>query len=230
MSRRGFVVAVDGPSGVGKSSASRGLARRLGFRHVDTGAMYRTVALLAAERGIPPEDGEALARLARDLTFDFEEREDGTARVLAGGRDVTADIRRPEVGQLASEISTHPGVRQYLVEAQRALAEGCDVVMEGRDIGTVVFPDAPVKFFLSADPGARAARRLKELRERGLEANQVRVQAEQTERDTRDASRAHAPLRPAGDAVMLDTTRMTLDEVVQAMDRAVATKRGRGST
>jgi cytidylate kinase len=192
--------------------------------------MYRTVALLAAERGIPPEDGEALARLARDLTFDFEEREDGTARVLAGGRDVTADIRRPEVGQLASEISTHPGVRQYLVEAQRALAEGCDVVMEGRDIGTVVFPDAPVKFFLSADPGARAARRLKELRERGLEANQVRVQAEQTERDTRDASRAHAPLRPAGDAVMLDTTRMTLDEVVQAMDRAVATKRGRGST
>jgi cytidylate kinase len=192
--------------------------------------MYRTVALLAAERGIPPEDGEALARLARDLTFDFEEREDGTARVLAGGRDVTADIRRPEVGQLASEISTHPGVRQYLVEAQRALAEGCDVVMEGRDIGTVVFPDAPVKFFLSADPGARAARRLKELRERGLEADQVRVQAEQTERDTRDASRAHAPLRPAGDAVMLDTTRMTLDEVVQAMDRAVATKRGRGST
>ena len=225
MSRRGFVVAVDGPSGVGKSSASRGLARRLGFRHVDTGAMYRAVALLAADRGIPPTDAKALTRLARDVTFEFREREDGAARVLADGRDVTDDIRTPEIGQLASAVSTHPGVRRHLVEAQRALARGCDLVMEGRDIGTVVFPSAPVKFFLSADPSARATRRLKELRDRGLVTDQARVEAEQLERDSRDSSRAHAPLRQAADAIVLDTTSMTLDEVIQAMELAVTRRR-----
>ena len=225
MSRRGFVVAVDGPSGVGKSSASRGLARRLGFRHVDTGAMYRAVALLAADRGISPTDARALTRLARDVTFEFREREDGVGRVLADGRDVTDDIRTPEIGQLASAVSTQPGVRRHLVEAQRALARGCDLVMEGRDIGTVVFPNAPVKFFLSADPSARATRRLKELRDRGLVTDQARVEAEQLERDSRDSSRAHAPLRQAADAIVLDTTSMTLDEVIQAMELAVTKRR-----
>jgi cytidylate kinase len=187
--------------------------------------MYRVVALLGADRGISPTDAEALTLLARDLTFEFEEQEDGAVRVLAAGRDVTADIRRPEIGQLASAVSMHPGVRRHLVAAQRALAAGCDLVMEGRDIGTVVFPDAPVKFFLSADPGARATRRLKELRDRGLVTDPARVEAEQLERDSRDSSRAHAPLRQAPDAIILDTTLMTLDEVIAAMERAVAERR-----
>jgi cytidylate kinase len=225
MPERGFVVAVDGPSGVGKSSASRGLARRLRFRHVDTGAMYRAVALLAADRGIPPTDADALADVARGLEMEFRELGDGTVRVLVGGRDVTDDIRRPEIGALASAVSAQPGVRRHLVEAQRAMAEGCDVVMEGRDIGTVVFPDAPVKFFLTADQGARAERRLRELRQRGLEADREQVQSEQAERDRRDSSRAHAPLREAGDAIVLDTTRMTLDEVILAMARVVGERR-----
>ncbi len=227
MARPGFVVAVDGPSGVGKSSASRGLARRLGFRHVDTGAMYRAVALLAADRGIAATDAAGLVALARELLFAFEDREDGVARVLVSGRDVTAEIRRPEIGQLASTVSMHPGVRQHLVGAQRALAAGSDLVMEGRDIGTVVFPNAPVKFFLSADPGARAARRVKELRERGLDTDQAKVEAEQLERDNRDSSRAHAPLRPAEDAIVLDTTMLTLEEVIWAMEEAVARCRPR---
>jgi cytidylate kinase len=225
MARPGFIVAVDGPSGVGKSSASRGLARRLGFRHVDTGAMYRAVALLAAEGGIAATDVAKLTVLARGLSFDFEEREDGSARILVSGRDVSDAIRAPEIGQLASAVSLHPGVRRHLVEAQRALGRGCDLVMEGRDIGTVVFPGAPVKFFLSADPGARAARRLKELRDRGLVTDQAKVEAEQLERDRRDSSRKHAPLRPAGDAIVLDTTLLTLDEVIQAMEQAVASRR-----
>jgi cytidylate kinase len=227
MAQPGFVVAVDGPSGVGKSSASRGLARRLGFRHVDTGAMYRAVAVVAADRGIAATDAPGLTALAGDLAFEFEERGDGPARVLVSGRDVTTDIRRPEIGQLASAVSLHPGVRQHLVGAQRALAAGCDLVMEGRDIGTVVFPDAPVKFFLSADPSARAARRAKELRDRGVAADQATVEADQRERDSRDSSREHAPLRPAGDAIVLDTTRLTLEEVIQTMERAVARCRPR---
>jgi cytidylate kinase len=187
----------------------------------------RAVALLAAERGIAATDAGALADLAGALTFQFEEREDGTARVLVSGRDVTEDIRRPEIGQLASTVSTHPGLRQHLVGAQRALAAGRDLVMEGRDIGTVVFPDAPVKFFLSADPGARAARRAKELRDRGVATDQAKVEAEQLERDRRDSSRPHAPLRSAEDAIVLDTTRLSLDEVIQTMEQAVGRRRPR---
>jgi cytidylate kinase len=152
MAPRGFVIAVDGPSGVGKSTASRGLARRLGFRYVDTGAMYRALACIASSLGIAASDVGRLVSLAEVLGFTLRETPEGTLRVLAGGRDVTAEIRRPEVGQLASTMSTHPAVRDHLVRAQRAMAEHADVVMEGRDIGTVVFPDAPVKFFLTADP------------------------------------------------------------------------------
>ena len=218
------MIAVDGPAGAGKSSASRALARRLGFGYVDTGAMYRAVGVLAAERGIDPDDAVALGRLVAAL--DFELARDGE-RLLVGGRDLSAAIRRPEAGGLASRVSTQPVVRQRLVALQRALGAAGGVVMEGRDIGTVVFPDARVKLYLTADPATRAARRAAELRAAAATVDEAALARELAERDRRDAGRAHSPLRPAADAVVLDTTALTLEEVVEAMERVV---RERGGT
>jgi len=218
------VIAVDGPAGAGKSSASRALARRLGFGYVDTGAMYRAVGVLAAERGIDPDDAAALGRLVAAL--DFELARDGE-RLLVGGRDLSAAIRRPEAGGLASRVSTQPVVRQLLVALQRALGAAGGVVMEGRDIGTVVFPDARVKLYLTADPATRAARRAAELRAAAATVDEAALARELAERDRRDAGRAHSPLRPAADAVVLDTTALTLEDVVEAMERVV---RERGGT
>ncbi len=218
------MIAVDGPAGAGKSSASRALARRLGFGYVDTGAMYRAVGVLAAERGIDPDDAAALGRLVAAL--DFELARDGE-RLLVGGRDLSAAIRRPEAGGLASRVSTQPVVRQRLVALQRALGAAGGVVMEGRDIGTVVFPDARVKLYLTADPATRAARRVAELRAAAATVDEAALARELAERDRRDAGRAHSPLRPAADAVVLDTTALTLEEVVEAMERVV---RERGGT
>ncbi len=218
------MIAVDGPAGAGKSSASRALARRLGFGYVDTGAMYRAVGVLAAERGIDPDDAAALGRLVAGL--DFELARDGE-RLLIGGRDLSAAIRRPEAGELASRVSTQPVVRQRLVALQRALGAAGGVVMEGRDIGTVVFPDARVKLYLTADPATRAARRAAELRAAAATVDEAALARELAERDRRDAGRAHSPLRPAADAVVLDTTALTLEDVVEAMERVV---RERGGT
>ena len=218
------MIAVDGPAGAGKSSASRALARRLGFGYVDTGAMYRAVGVLAAERGVDPDDAAALGRLVAAL--DFELADDGE-RLLVGGRDLSAAIRRPEAGELASRVSTQPVVRQRLVALQRALGAAGGVVMEGRDIGTVVFPDARVKLYLTADPATRAARRAAELRAAAATVDEAALARELAERDRRDAGRAHSPLRPAADAVVLDTTALTLEDVVEAMERVV---RERGGT
>ena len=212
------MIAVDGPAGAGKSSASRALARRLGFGYVDTGAMYRAVGVLAAERGIDADDAAALGRLVAGL--DFELARDGE-RLLVGGRDLSAAIRRPEAGELASRVSTQPVVRQRLVALQRALGAAGGVVMEGRDIGTVVFPDAPVKLYLTADPAARAARRAAELRARAETVDEAALARELAERDRRDAGRVHSPLRPAADAVVLDTTALSLEDVVEVMERIV---------
>jgi len=224
----GFVIAVDGPSGAGKSTASRGLARRLGFRYVDTGAMYRAVAYLAADRGIPGDDGDSLVALCQGLEFEFREDPNGGLRILAGSQDVTEEIRRPEVGQLASSVSTHVGVRDKLVRMQRAMGARGNLVIEGRDIGTVVFPNAPVKFFITARPAARARRRALELEARGLAADTALVEAQQTERDARDSSRVHSPLRQASDAIVMDTTEMSLEQVIDAMERIVAERGYRG--
>ena len=218
------MIAVDGPAGAGKSSASRALARRLGFGYVDTGAMYRAVGVLAAERGIDADDAAALGRLVAGL--DFELARDGE-RLLIGGRDLSAAIRRPEAGELASRVSTQPVVRQRLVALQRALGAAGGVVMEGRDIGTVVFPDARVKLYLTADPATRAARRAAELRAAAATVDEAALARELAERDRRDAGRAHSPLRPAADTVVLDTTALTLEDVVEAMERVV---RERGGT
>ena len=210
------MVAVDGPAGAGKSSACRALARRLGFTYVDTGAMYRAVGVLAAELGIDPDDADALARLVARLDFAL-----AGERLLVAGRDLSAAIRRPDAGDLASRVSTQPVVRQRLVALQRALGAAGGVVMEGRDIGTVVFPDASVKLYLDAKPAARAARRAAELRARGETVDETALARELAERDRRDAGRTHSPLRPAPDAVVLDTTLLTLEQVVESMERVV---------
>jgi CMP/dCMP kinase len=213
-----IVVAIDGPAGAGKSTASRALAQRLGYGYVDTGAMYRAVGVLAAERGIGLEDEAALGRFVAGLSFEL--RDGGTA-LAVDGRDVSAAIRRADAGELASRVSTRPVVRERLVALQRALGAGGGVVMEGRDIGTVVFPDAPVKLFLTAAPAERARRRATELRARGEQVDEAALAEELAARDRRDSGRAHAPLRPADDARIIDTTHLAFDEVVDRMEEAV---------
>jgi len=216
-----LIVAVDGPAGAGKSSASRALAHRLGFAHVDTGAMYRSVGVLAKERGIALDDDAALAHLVEGLRFEFA----GEDRVRVDGRDLSSAIRAAEAGELASRVSTRPVIRERLVALQRALGTPGGLVMEGRDIGTVVFPDATVKFYLTAEPAERARRRATELRAAGGVVDEAALARELAARDQRDSGRAHSPLRPAPDAVVLDTTRLALDAVVDAMER-IARARG----
>lgn len=215
------VVAIDGPAGAGKSSAARALAARLGLAHVDTGAMYRAVGVLAHERGIALDDDAALATLIDGSRFTVEP---ARGAILVDGRDLSAVIRRPDAGELASRVSTRPVVRERLVALQRALGAGGGIVMEGRDIGTVVFPDAAVKLYLTASPEVRAERRARELRAAGVAVDRAALGRELAERDRRDAERAHSPLRPAADAVVLDTTALSLEAVVDAME-AVARAR-----
>jgi len=217
-----LVVAVDGPAGAGKSTASRALARRLGFSHVDTGAMYRVVGVLARERAIALDDDEALGLLVGGLSFAIGEGE----RLLADGRDLTDAIRRADAGELASRVAARPVVRTRLVPLQRALAAPAGVVMEGRDIGTVVFPDAPVKLYLTAAPGERARRRAVELRARGETIDEAALARDIAARDRRDSERVHSPLRPAADAVVLDTTTLTLETVVDEMERIARARLG----
>jgi cytidylate kinase len=207
------VVAIDGPAGAGKSSASRALAERLGFRHVDTGAMYRAVGVLARDRGVAPDDDAALARLVDGLVFD----EIG-ARVVVAGRDLSEAIRTGDAGEWASKVSARPVVRDRLVALQRRIGDAEDCVMEGRDIGTVVFPDAAVKIFLTAAPRERARRRARELRAQGEAVDEAALAQAIAERDRRDSGRATSPLRPADDAVVLDTTDLALDAVVDRLD------------
>lgn len=215
MRPRGWIVAIDGPAGAGKSTVSREVARRLGYVYVDTGAMYRVVGWLARERGVDPEDGPALAALASTVTIRFEPLADGTQRVFADERDVTREIRLGDAGQWASKVSARPEVRERLVALQREMGREGGVVLEGRDIGTVVFPDAERKFFLEASPDARAERRWRELHGKGDEVALDDVLREMRERDARDASRAHAPLRRAPDAIRIDSTGLDVEEVVR---------------
>jgi len=197
------VVAVDGPVGSGKSTVARRVAARLGYVYLDTGAMYRAIGLLATEAGVGLDDEDAVVALARSAGLRF----DGDGRLHAGGRDVSDAIRTLEMGAAASRVSALPGVRSLLVEEQRRFAGGADIVMEGRDIGTVVFPDAAVKVYLTARPEVRAARRAAELRAKGDEVDEAEVLAALLERDRRDSTRAVAPLCKAAGAVELDTSR-----------------------
>jgi cytidylate kinase len=207
------VVAVDGPVGSGKSTVARRVAALLGYVYLDTGAMYRAVGLLATQAGVALDDEEAVVALSRSAELRF----DAAGRLFAGGRDVSDAIRTLEMGAAASRVSALPGVRSLLVEEQRRLAGDTDIIMEGRDIGTNVFPDAAIKVYLTARPEVRAARRATELRASGEEVDDAEVLAALLERDRRDSTRAVAPLRKAADAVELDTSGMTLDEVVEAV-------------
>jgi CMP/dCMP kinase len=211
---RGIVVAIDGPAGAGKSTVSREVARRLGYVYVDTGAMYRVVGWLARERGVDPDDGAALAAIASEVEIRFELRPDGTQRVFAGDRDVSEAIRAEDVGQWASKVSARPEVRERLVALQQEIGREGGVVLEGRDIGTVVFPDAERKFFLEASPDARAERRWRELHGKGRAVELADVIGEMRERDERDASRTHSPLRCATDAERIDSTTLEIENVV----------------
>lgn len=211
-------MAIDGPAGSGKSSAARLVARRLGFILLDTGAIYRALALAAQEQGCAWDDEPALARLALDLPVNFRLRGEQN-RVLLGDRDVSEAIRTPEVSRGASQVSAHPSVRAALLERQRSFADRASIVAEGRDMGTVVFPEAAVKVFLDANDEVRALRRQRELAATGHALPIEEVLRQQRQRDEADRQRDASPMRPAADAVVLDTSALTLDEVV---DRILA--------
>jgi cytidylate kinase len=210
-----MVIAIDGPAGAGKSTVARAVAGEIGFTYLDSGAMYRCVALAALESGAPLDDGEALGELAEGLEIDFDGR-----RVLLGGRDVTDAIRAADVSAAASQVSVHQQVREAMVARQRRLIAAGDYVAEGRDIGTVVSPESPLKVFLTASDEERARRRAAET---GEDAEAVLTA--QRQRDARDTGREHGALRAAEDAVELDTTGFSQDEVVA---RVVALARERG--
>jgi cytidylate kinase len=209
------VITMDGPAGAGKSSVARRLAAALGFRYVDTGAMYRAVALAAVERGLPLEDPDRLVALVRRLDLRLEGSD--PVHVFLDGREVTDAIRTPAVSEAAAQIATLAPVRALLVDRQRQLAATGGVVLEGRDTGTVVWPQAELKVFLTASATVRAERRQQELAARGEPLEDERVLEQLRERDRRDAQRAASPLVPAEDAVVVDTTALELDEVVRLL-------------
>ena len=234
MSARPFIVAIDGPAGAGKSSASRALAARLAFALVDTGAIYRTVALAASRQGIGFDEDARLGPLLPTLSIRFAPPAEpgGAQQVFLGGEDVSAAIRTPPMSMGASAVSARPVVRAGLLELQRRLAaspENRGAVLEGRDIGTVVFPDADLKVFLTATEDCRARRRFLELQGKGDPSSYEQVLEEQRRRDKSDSERALAPLRPAADARIFDSSGVPLAEVVEQLAREVeATLRARG--
>lgn len=208
-------VAIDGPAGAGKSTIAKAAAARFGFIYVDTGAIYRTVGLAAKRAGVEPGDADGVAALLPGLSIRFDYTAEGTQRMLLGGEDVSGLIRTPEISLYASAISAIPAVRAFLLDMQRDTAKTASVVMDGRDIGTVVLPDAGLKIFLTASPEARARRRFIELQEKGDPSTYEEVLADMLVRDENDTNRSAAPLRAAEDAVTVDTTDMTLEESVE---------------
>ncbi|MCS7265771.1 MAG: (d)CMP kinase [Armatimonadetes bacterium] len=211
---KGIVIAIDGPAGSGKSTVAKLLAKRLGYLYVDTGAMYRCVAFKALRLGMDINDEVMMSHLAQMTDIALQPQNDGSVRVLLDGEDVTEAIRTPEISEASSVVSAHRGVREALTEKQKLMADQGGVVMEGRDVQTVVVPDAEVKIFLTATLEERAKRRWLELKQREIEANYEQVLQELKERDERDSTRSIAPLRKAPDAIEIDTTNMTIDEVV----------------
>ena len=217
----GISIAIDGPSGAGKSTLARLLAQKLGYLYVDTGAIYRTLGLYALRRGVDPADAGAVIALLDSADIDLRYEADGLQHMYLNGEDVTGEIRRPEVSMSASRVSAIPQVRAFLMEMQRELARRQDVIMDGRDIGTVVLPQADIKLFLSASPEDRAMRRFLELEQRGTPQDYGPLLSEIKERDYNDSHRAAAPLRPAEDAILLDTTGNTFDQSFQLLLKTI---------
>ena len=209
------VIAIDGPSGSGKGTVARAVADRLGWHLLDSGALYRLVALAGAARGLDPADEPGHAAVATGLDARFEVEPDGGERVLLDGRDVTRELRAESAGSMASQVAVMPGVRAALLGRQRAFARTPGLVADGRDMGTVVFPSAEVKVFLTASAEERALRRHKQLKEKGLAANLADLSQGIRERDRRDAARSAAPLRPADDALIIDSTGVTAEAVTE---------------
>jgi cytidylate kinase len=219
--RRKLIVAIDGPAGAGKSTIAAQLARKLGYINLESGAMYRALALKAIELGVSIEDESALAKLAQSSSIALEPGS-STNRVLLDGRDVSHRVREREVSEAASRVSVHPKVREWMVARQREMGIGGGVVMEGRDIGTKVFPDADLKIFLDADPVVREQRRLDQQKIKGISAQDIA--AELRARDLRDRTRAASPLVPAKDAVILDSTALSESEVLQRIEQLLREK------
>lgn len=219
-------VAIDGPAGAGKSTIARRLAEELGYRYVDTGAIYRTVAYFMDLWGVSPKDADGVNRYIDELTVGIEYDEDGLQHMLMNGMDVTKDIRTPDISQKASLISAHACVRDMLLDMQRELAEQNNVVMDGRDIGTVVLPNATVKIFLTASPEVRAKRRCDELNAKGQKADYNTVLKDIQQRDYQDTHRDIAPLKMCRDSIKVDTSDMTIDQVLEALKEIVTQKVG----
>ncbi len=210
-------IAIDGPSGAGKSTLARRLAEELGFLYVDTGAIYRTVGLCALQKGLGPTDAAGVTTLLDRISIDLRYGEDGLQHMYLDGADVTDAIRRHEISKYASEVSSIPAVRDFLLDMQRQFARTHNVIMDGRDIGTVVLPHANVKIFLTASSEARAARRWKELEERGSPTSFATVLSDLIKRDEKDSSRVTAPLKAAEDAILVDTTGYTWKESFEVL-------------
>ncbi len=211
-----MIVAIDGPSGAGKSTLSKALAQKLDYLNIDTGAMYRSVALLAQQQDIDLHDGDKLKKLCIDLSIEFV-REGVSERVLVNGVDVSAEIRTPEVSLLTAQVATCPAVRDAMLQLQREMGESGGVVLEGRDIGTVVFPRADVKFFLSATAEERGRRRYEELLARGVTVDLQQTIQEVETRDAADTARSLAPLMQADDALVIDSTHLSIEDVLKEM-------------
>ncbi|MBE6958491.1 MAG: (d)CMP kinase [Ruminococcaceae bacterium] len=219
-------IAIDGPAGAGKSTIARRIAAELGFYYVDTGAIYRTVAYFMDLLGISPKDTDGVERYIDELTVGIEYDEDGLQHMIMNGMDVTGDIRTQDISQKASLISAQPVVREVLLDMQREVARQHNVVMDGRDIGTVVLPEADVKIFLTATPEVRAQRRTDELMAKGQKADFNKILAEIKQRDHQDTHRDIAPLKMSRDSVKVDSSELTIDQVVETIRKVVAEKVG----
>lgn len=218
-----FKIAIDGPAGAGKSTVAKAVAKKLGMIYIDTGAMYRAVGLGAVRRGIDTTDAKAVEGILDLLDIEICHSDEGQ-QIYLNGENVSAEIRLPEISVAASNVAVIPAVRLKLVEIQRALAEKTDVIMDGRDIGTYVLPDAQLKIFLTADPMARAKRRFDELSEKGVATNLEEVYRDMVYRDKNDSGREFAPLRPAEDSILVDSTELSLSETIEKIEKIAAEK------
>jgi cytidylate kinase len=219
-----MIIAIDGPAGAGKSTIAKSIAKELGYLYIDTGAMYRALTLKAIEQNVDISDSQTLIALAGKTAINLYNNPDGSLKVLLDGRDVTQEIRQPRITQIVSDIAKIKEIRQILVKLQRAMGEKNNSVLDGRDIGTVVFPCAEKKFYLDADAKCRARRRYKELTESGQKTTLQEVEEDVLKRDRIDSTRAFAPLKKADDAMYIDTTEMSIEEVVHEVLKQIQFK------